>query len=304
MDTLTKNITLAPMNLLYKISPEITLRILFRLKTGYKLNLDHPVTYNEKLQWIKLYDKNPLMPICADKYAVRNYVESCGCAEILNDLIWEGFDPEEIPFDSLPNRFVIKATHGSGFNIICRNKDELDYKKVVNKLKKWLKQKYFPCYGEWFYGVVKPRIIIERLLTDNDDSIPADYKVMCFHGEPRYILVDTDRFTSHKRNIYTIDWRLLKGVTISFPNGKPIDKPSKLEELLYYSRKLSSKFIHARIDFYIVNNKIYFGEITFTHGAGFSKINPFSFNVEMGSHINLPLKKKSAAGKDKNESCC
>lgn len=304
MGKLIKKILFALMNLLYRISPEMTLKILFRLKSGRKLNLDHPVTYNEKLQWIKLYDKNPLMPLCADKYAVRNYVESCGCAEILNDLIWEGFDPEEIPFDKLPSQFVIKTTHGSGFNIICRNKDELDYKKVVRKLNKWLKQKYIPCYGEWYYGMIKPRIIIEKLLTNDDGSIPEDYKVMCFHGEPRYILVDIDRFTNHKRNIYTIDWRPMEGVTFPFPNGKPVDKPSKLDELLYYSRKLSSKFTHARIDFYIVNNKIYFGEITLTPGAGFSMINPFWFNVEMGRCINLPLGKKSAAGKDKNESCC
>jgi len=180
VDTLTKNITLAPMNLLYKISPEITLRILFRLKTGYKLNLDHPVTYNEKLQWIKLYDKNPLMPICADKYAVRNYVESCGCAEILNDLIWEGLTRRRFPLIACLTGLLLKQRMALALILFAETRMNLIIK-VVNKLKKWLKQKYFPCYGEWFYGVVKPRIIIERLLTDNDDSIPADYKVMCFH---------------------------------------------------------------------------------------------------------------------------
>ena len=126
------------MNLLYKISPKLCLKILFRLKTGYKLNLENPTTYNEKLQWIKLYDRDPLMAKCADKYAVRDYVKVQGCEEILNDLLWEGFNPDEIPFDDLPEQFVIKVTHGSTFNIICKDKSQLD-KPKTKKVEKMVK---------------------------------------------------------------------------------------------------------------------------------------------------------------------
>ena len=288
MNNIAKNIILTPFNILYKINPELNLKILYRLQTGQKLSLEKPITYNEKLQWIKLYDKNELMPKCCDKYTVREYVESCGCSEILNDLIWEGFDPSDIPFDDLPKQFVIKVTHGSGFNIICNNKDELDRVKTIKQLNIWLKGKFIPCYGEWFYGVIKPRIIIEKFLSDDKSTIPEDYKIMCFHGEPRYIIVDTDRFTHHKRNIYDLNWNLLEGYNMGFDNDNPIEKNEKLEELLEYSRKISKNFKHARIDFYVVDNKIYFGEITFTNGAGFDRIAPHSFNIEMGNWLKLP----------------
>ena len=156
MDNIKKNIILTPFNILYKISPKLDLKILFRLKLGYKLNLKNPRTYNEKLQWIKLYDKNPLMPKCCDKYAVREYIEEKGYGSILNNLIWEGFNPEDIPFDDLPDKFVLKVTHGSTFNIICQDKSKLDREDVIKNCKKWLKAKFLPCYGEWFYGIEKP----------------------------------------------------------------------------------------------------------------------------------------------------
>lgn len=139
LNPILKNIILFPMNIIYKIKPEPALKILFRLKNGYKLNLENPSTYNEKLQWIKLNYRNDLMPICTDKYTVRQYVKDCGSGDLLNELLWEGFDPSEIPFDDLPEQFVIKVTHGSGFNIICKSKKELDRKKQLNYLINGLK---------------------------------------------------------------------------------------------------------------------------------------------------------------------
>ena len=156
MDTIKKRIILTPLNILYKISPKLELELLFWMKQGYRLNLKNPKTFNEKIQWIKLYDKNHLMPKCVDKYTVREYVKSKGCGDILNELLWEGFNPEDIPFDKLPNRFVIKVTHGSTFNIICKNKKKLNIPEAKEKLSKWLKEKFIPCYGEWFYGIEKP----------------------------------------------------------------------------------------------------------------------------------------------------
>ena len=288
MDNLTKNIILAPFNLLYKISPKLDLKVLFRLKLGYNLNLENPVTYNEKLQWIKLYDKNPLMPKCCDKYAVRNYIKEKGYKDILNTLIWEGFQPEEIPFESLPEKFVIKVTHGSTFNIICTDKEKLNEKDVVEKCKKWLKAKFIPCYGEWFYGIEKPRIIIEKYLENEKEDL-KDYKIYCFNGTPRCIGVSSKRGTSeYCYNIYDTDWNLLQDVQLGHISSlKKIEKPEYLSELLRCARDLSKDFLHARIDFYIVDKKIVFGEITFTSDSGFGKIKPYDFGVKMGEWLEL-----------------
>lgn len=289
MDNITKNLILSPLNLLYKFSPELTLKILFRLKMGKKLNLKNPVSYNEKLQWIKLYDKNPLMPKCCDKFTVREYVKSRGCGEILNDLLWEGFNPKEIPFESLPDQFVIKVTHGSSFNIICEDKSELDIDKTISQLNKWLKADFLPCYGEWFYGIEKPRIIVEKYLKDDKYDSLYDYKFMCFHGEPKLVYVNTWKDNKPALNVYDTDFNLLPGVQLGFENDldSPISKPEKFDEMLEYARVLSKDFMHVRVDFYEVNGKIIFGELTFTKSAGFGKITPYSFDEEMGSWIDL-----------------
>ena len=291
MNNIIKNVILSPFNLLYKVSPKLDLELLFLIKQHYRLNLKSPKTYNEKLQWIKLYDKNPLMPKCCDKYAVREYVQEQGCGEILNELYWQGFNPEEIPFDNLPQKFVIKVTHGSTFNIICTNKDELDKEEAIRKCKKWLNAKFLPCYGEWFYGIEKPRVIVEKFIESSDDEQLRDYKVFCFNGEPKIIRVDTDRFTNHKDRIYDKEWRLLENAHMGHGFGnKDIKKPECLEEMLDYARKLSKPFYHARVDFYIVDGKTIFGEVTFTNGAGFDGFCSYEFDLKMGDWLALPLK--------------
>lgn len=187
MNQRLKKLVLFPMNILYKINPLLEIKIMFFLKNGYKLNMKKPVTYNEKIQWIKFNGFTREMINCTDKYRVRKYIKECGCEELLIPLLWEGYDPNLIPFESLPNQFVIKVTHGSGFNIICQDKSKLNEAKVKKQLSKWLKEKYLPCYGEWFYGIVKPRIIIEEYLCDRSKKGPNDYKLLCFHGEPKII---------------------------------------------------------------------------------------------------------------------
>ena len=291
MNPTLKSIILTPFNILYSINPRLTLSIIFRIKQNYPLNLDNPRTYSEKLQWEKLYYKNPMIPKLVDKYTVREYVEA-RCPGILATLLWEGFNPERIPWESLPEKFVIKATHGSGFNIICTDKSSLDHSAVEKKLCQWLRAKFIPCYGEWFYGVERPRIIIEEFLDNGSGSVPEDYKVMCFSGEPRFIIVDTDRYSGHKRNIYDLDWNCRKNVTLGFPNDNPINPlPEPLtKELLNYARKLSDGFPHVRVDFYVVRGHIYFGEMTFTNGAGFDRIRPYEFDKEMGELLVLPEK--------------
>lgn len=288
MNNLTKSILLTPFNLLYKISPEKDLEILFRLKQGYKLKLDTPQTFNEKLQWIKLYDHNPLMPKCCDKYTVRDFVKDQGCGEILNHLIWNGFDPADIPFESLPEKFVIKVTHGSTFNIICTDKSKLDRKDVIKKCRKWLNAKFLLCYGEWFYGVEMPRVIVEDFIESADDEQLRDYKVFCFNGIPRIIRVDTDRFTEHKMDFFDCGWNRIKDAGMGYPvSGREFSKPACLNSLLAYAAKLSSPFLHARVDFYIVQEKIYFGEITFTNGAGFDRFSSYDFDLMMGNWLDI-----------------
>jgi len=290
MDNILKSVILTPFNILYKWNPRLELKLLFRLKCGYKLNLEHPVTYNEKLQWIKLYDHNPLMPKCCDKYTVREYVESKGCGNILNQLIWEGFSPEEIPFPRLPKQCVIKVTHGSTFNIICTDTAMLDFRETVKTCRKWLKAKFLPCYGEWFYGVERPRVIVEKYLDGGPDGL-RDYKVYCFNGKPRYISVDSGTGTSgHYKDIYDTQWNLLEGCEMAYKaSGQAEPAPEQLEELLNYARILSEDFLHARVDFYIVDKKVIFGEITFTNSAGFGNISPFKFAKEMGDCLELPI---------------
>lgn len=290
MDNTVKNIILTPFNLLYKISPELDLKLLYKLKTGDKLNLKNPVTYNEKLQWIKLYDKNELMTKCCDKYSVREYVESCGCGEILNDLLWEGLNPVDIPFENLPNQFVIKVTHGSTFNIICKDKKDLNIPKTKALLNKWLKAKFLPCYGEWFYGVEKPRIIIEKYLIDERTNSLFDYKFFCFHGVPKVVYIDTWKDNYHAINAYDMDFNLLPDVKLGYDNDltTKISKPENFDEMIEYAKKLSKDFLHVRVDFYDINGEIVFGELTFTKGAGFGEITPHSFHKEMGSWLNLP----------------
>ena len=287
-----KKVILAPLNLLYRISPELALKILFRLKTGKKLNLKKPRTFSEKLQWIKLNYKNKLLPICADKYKVRQYVKKCGCENILTKLLWEGYDPSDIPFDDLPQKFVIKATHGCGWNIICKDKNQLNIPKTIKKLKRWLKAKYLPCYGEWFYGVIKPRIIIEEYLDDGTGKVPVDYKIFCFHGEPKFIAVHLDRFINNRRKIYDPEWKPIPVNMRYVDHNINLEKPKELDQLLEYAKILSKKFIHVRVDLYIVNSKIYFGELTFADEAGFGTISPKEMERKIGSWIKLPLYKE------------
>lgn len=287
MTSSQKNLILFPLNFLYKYFPETVLKLLFFIKNRYVLNFNNPKTYNEKLQCIKLYYNNSLLTKLVDKYLVRDFVKQRKCGEILNEVLWSGFNPADIPFEILPNKFVIKVTHGSGYNIICKNKSLLKINDVQNTLQKWLTEKFIVCYGEWFYGVEKPRIIVEKFLDNGDGKEPTDYKIFCFYGEPKYIIVDTDRFTHHKRNVYDLNWQFKEGYTLNFDNDIPMVKPEQLELLLEYAKKLADGFPHVRVDLYIVNGKVYFGEMTFTNGAGFDKISPKSFDEELGSYFDI-----------------
>ena len=293
-NTLIKNAILTPFNLLYRVSPKLNAQVLFRLKTGKKLHLDAPRTYNEKLQWIKLYDRNPLMPVCVDKFTVREYVKDKGLGRLLNELYWHGDDPAAIPYDALPNQFVLKVTHGSGFNILVHDKAALDREQTRRRLARWLSFNYLPCYGEWFYGKVRPSVIAEEMLFNNGESGGLDdYKIYCFNGVPRYISIDSGRQgKTHYKDIYDAGWNLQRGCEMAYPaSGAAVPPPPCLAELLEYARVLSEDFLHARVDFYVVRGRPVFGEITFANSAGFGRVSPESFALQMGDYLRLPTEK-------------
>ncbi|MBR4833494.1 MAG: hypothetical protein IKU86_04060 [Thermoguttaceae bacterium] len=297
MNKTLKNWLLTPFNILYRISPTLTLRILFRLKLKSKLNLLEPKTFSEKINWLKLYYRNDLMVECVDKFAARGYIERLGFENHLAKLYWHGDDPEQIPFDTLPQAFVIKSTSGSGNNIIVKDKAKLNRELVKKKFRKWLKEKYLVAYGEWCYGKVKPSIVVEEFLSDGENFVPIDYKFFCFNKmngneEPSVgcIGVDLDRFSGHKRLVMDSEWNYLPDTELGFPTRSDVDvpKPVAFDEMCAVAVKLAKPFPTCRIDFYVIGDKFYIGEITFFDNAGFAKIVPPEFNNLMGSWIALP----------------
>ena len=256
MNTMVKNTVLAPFNALYAVSPELCLKALFRIKQGYALDLQRPKTFSEKIQWIKLYDRNPLMPRCADKYTVRGYVEECGCGQYLNELLWHGDDPAQIPFEELPEKYVVKVTHGSTFNIIVDGSESVDRDEVVRKCRQWLKAKFLPCYGEWFYGRsggVEPSVVVEKFIESDGDNGLDDYKVFVMNGRAVLTLVCTGRTANaHFEDCYDMDWHLIEGYDMGEKrSGKAISKPACFDEMIAAAEALAAPFNHARIDFYI-----------------------------------------------------
>lgn len=265
------------------------LEIKFYMRQGYKLNLNHPQTFNEKLQWLKLNDRKPEYTQMVDKFEVKKLVaEKIGEEHIIPTLaVYER--AEDIDFDALPEQFVLKCTHNSGGLVICTDKNRLNRKAAIKKLSKALKRNYYSQNREWPYKNVQPRIIAEEYMTDGDNQL-KDYKVFTFDGEPKIIEVDYNRFTGHLRNLYDTDWKKIDAVIEypSDPNVK-IDKPKVLDELLELSKSLSMGIPHVRTDFYIVDNQVFFGELTFFHGSGMEKIVPDELNRKMGDWILLPI---------------
>ena len=262
---------------------------LWKCKMGYKIDLDHPETFNEKLQWLKLHDHNPLYHILVDKIEVQKWVaDRIGEEYIIPTLgVWD--DPEDIDFDSLPDRFVLKCNHNSGLGMcICTDKSKLDIPAVKADLREGLAQDYFLPFREWAYKGVKPRIIAEEFIPAPGGEGLDDYKVFSSYGRPFMIEIDFDRFIEHKRNLYSLEWELLDA-QIEYRNdpGRIFPRPDNLDELLSLSAKLSRDFPECRTDFYIVGDRIYFGEITFYHEAGFGRFTPIEFDKTCGEHIDL-----------------
>ena len=266
---------------------QMYLKKIFQYSLGYKLDLDAPKTFNEKLQWLKLYDRKPLYTQLVDKFEVRRYVAEKLGESYLIPLIggpWGSVD--EIDFDALPDQFVLKCTHDSGGVIVCRDKAALDIEAAKKKLTQCLKRNYYWSNREWPYKDVKPRIIAEEYLEDESGEL-RDYKVMCFDGVPKLIQLHKGRFTQHTQDFYNTDWNRLDLVQGS-PLSECIEvRPVFLDSLLDLSSRLSSGFTHVRLDWYSVNGRLYFGEITFYDASGFEAFNPPEYDRMLGDMIDL-----------------
>lgn len=269
---------------------KVIIPFMYRVATGKKLDLTHPRSFNEKLQWIKLYDRNPIYTVFADKYAVREFVREKVGEQYLIPLLGHWNHVEDIDFENLPNQFVLKCNHDSGGVVICRDRSAFDAEEAKKKLKTHLAQNHYYLSREWAYKNIEKCIICEKYLIDEESNDLRDYKIFCFNGVPKLIQVDFDRFTDHKRNLYTTDWEFLD-VTIKCPNdpNKIIPKPEKLSEMLDVAAKLSEGYPELRVDLYLVNGKIYFGELTVYHGGGIEKFTPDSFGDTLGDQIDLNL---------------
>lgn len=270
------------------LSDKCCVRLFYLLKTRRWLNLSKPLSFNEKLQWLKLNNRRPEYTKMVDKVEVKDYVASCIGEECIIQTLGVYDEFEDVDFDKLPNQFVLKCTHDSGSIFICKNKQKLDKKLAYKIIGGALKRNYYKISREWPYKNVKPRIIAEDYLTDGDDEL-KDYKIYNFNGEPKLIQVDYSRFHGHKRNLYTIDWKRINA-EIQYPSDKDkeIPMPKKLDTMLMMARKLSYGKPFLRTDFYVVNDRIYFGELTFFPEGGVGKIRPESFEYQLGQWIGLP----------------
>lgn len=263
------------------------LKFMFRVTLQRKLNLKNPTTFNEKLQWLKIHDRKDIYTTIVDKYEVKKYIaKKIGAKYIIPTLgIWNNFD--EIDFDKLPNQFVLKCTHDSGGLVICNDKSQLDIEKAKEKIEKSLKNNFYWLGREWPYKNVKPRIIAEQYMADN----LRDYKLFGFNGTPRMTLVCSERFTEGglKEDFYDEAWNHLSIQRPAHSNAiLPIQRPKQYELMKKLAEKLSEKMPSARIDFYEINEKVYFGEVTFCPASGFEGFRPEEWDLKLGEWIKLP----------------
>lgn len=272
------------------------LKMMFRLKMGYGLNLKNPTTFNEKLQWLKLYNRKPEYTQMVDKCEAKKVAEKVlGKEHVIPTLgVWDRF--EDIDFSALPDRFVLKTSNGGGGGgiVICTDKESLDKESAAKRLSSSLKTSIYTHLKEWPYKNVKPRILAEKFMVDESGHL-RDYKFYCFNGEPKVFLVATDRFSAHGTYFNYFD---MDGNVLPFSQGgenNPVTPPlpSNFEEMKTIARKLSKGIPHVRIDLYCVDGNVYFGEYTFFDSSGFEKFTPQKWDEIFGGWLTLPAKSKS-----------
>lgn len=292
-----KNIAIGLLHHAPFIKDDLYLRIKYRLEMGENLNLKKPIKFQEKLQWLKLYNRQPEYTKLVDKYAVKEYVKNLiGEKHVIPTLgVWNNFD--EIDFNKLPDKFVLKTTHGGGNTgvIICRDKNSFDYVLAKKKLQKSLRSDIYKIYKEWPYKNVPKRIIAEKYIEHPNKKDLTDYKVFCFNGNPEYIQVIQDRNTNETIDFFDVNWIHQKFTGLNFKNrityyNAPIppSKPDNLDKMIDFARILAQNTIFLRVDFYNIENHIFFGELTFYPASGFGKFTPDEWDIKIGDRLNIP----------------
>lgn len=276
------------------LSDEEFLSKLCKLKLGYELCLDNPTKFNEKIQWLKIYDRKPEYTIMADKFLVKDFVkERIGEQYIIQTIgVWEHFD--EIDFDELPSQFVLKCTHDSGSIIIVKDREEFAQikEKVKTKIEKKLRKNYYYHTREWCYKNIHPRIIAEPYLQNDSEEEMVDYKFMCFNGKVRCSFVCSERFSEDglKVTFFDREWNRMP-FERHYPRSKRfLPKPQKYSEMITLAEELAKDIPFIRVDFYEINGKVYFGELTLYPGSGFEEFCPREWDETLGTWISLPRK--------------
>lgn len=276
------------------LSPKFAVRTLYRIYHHKKLNLKNPTGLDEKIQWMKInyYKDNELVMQCADKYRVREYVKNCGCEEILVPLINNYHHANEINWEDLPEKFVLKWNFGCGGNVVCPDKNKLDIEQTIRDLNKFEKMKFHLIAAEPQYDFKDKRIVCEQFIETEDGHSPVDYKFYCFNGEAKYVLCCIGRGEQQKPSFYFFDrnWQLqrLNKMGKAAPEGFSIPKPEGMDQLFDYAEKLSKPFPFVRADFYLEKGKAYFGELTFTPAGGFDRGRLPETDQLFGNMVHLP----------------
>ena len=264
----------------------------YKKKVGRKPDLDDPKTFTEKLQWLKLNYRDPDIPRASDKYEAKRYIAERGFPELLIPTLAVYNSADEIDLSKLPEQFILKATHGSGWNFICRDKAAFGFpakKKIVNA---WLKQNLYIYGREWNYKEQVPRIIAEPLM---DTKPLVDYKFLCFNGVCRALQINHDEGHTHYVDYYDADWNLFADMSSGTADisGKPLPKPERFDEMKMIAEQLAAPFPFVRVDLYDIRGEIYFGEMTFFPGSGFWHITPETYDETFGAWLTLPEQPKT-----------
>ncbi len=291
-----KKIVVNPMNIILYIaskglmnwlSDKQFLKIYYYARIGKRLNLKNPQTFNEKLQWLKIYDRKPEYVTYVDKYAVREYIKNVVGEQYLVPLIGVYDSVDEIDFSMLPNEFVLKCTHDSGSVVICTDKINFNIDRAKKRLKRCINRNYYYLGREWPYKNIKPRLVCEKMM----NSQIIDYKFFCFSGKPKFLYVGQGLVSDHslKIDFYDLDWNKMPFKRTDYDNfDSEVQRTDKFEEMLDLVEKLAVGFPFIRVDLYVVKNQIYFSEFTFTPCSGFLPLEPAEYDEVLGRLIELP----------------